>query len=388
MSTTRYQQGSVERVKRAKGPDVWVYRYRQTIDGKRLHRSRVLGTVKELKSKAEAKRTAENLRAEVNAAEDRAAKMTVTDAWGHFQAYELRDPDVNRSPTTITSYLDYFKSRILPQWGATLLDDVKAVAVERWLRSLDLASASKAKIRSHMSSLFSHCIRHELYDKPNPVSSVRQSAKRLHDPDILTVEELKAIIAGIVSQAIRVMVLVAGSSALRRSELRGLKWSDLDFDELWFNLKRGVMRKHLTEMKTKASKKSVPMLPELGEVLRQWRTETPHPMDDDWVFASPYTNGERLYWAESAVVDHVRPAAAKAGIKKHITCHVFRHSLGTIMKTNKEDVKTIHEILRHANSRITLDVYTQGDMTAKRAALLQVVGHLRRAEDGLNLIHQ
>jgi integrase len=44
------------------------------------------------------------------------------------------------------------------------------------------------------------------------------------------------------------------------------------------------------------------------------------------------------------------------------------------MKTNKEDVKTIQEILRHANSRITLDVYTQGDMTAKRAALLQVSG--------------
>ena len=54
MSTTRYQEGSVERVKRAKGPDMWVYRYRQTIDGKRLHRGRVLGTVKELKSKAEA----------------------------------------------------------------------------------------------------------------------------------------------------------------------------------------------------------------------------------------------------------------------------------------------------------------------------------------------
>jgi hypothetical protein len=61
-----------------------------------------------------------------------------------------------------------------------------------------------------------------------------------------------------------------------------------------------VVRKHLTEMKTKASKKGVPMLPELGEVLRQWRTETPYPMDDHWVFASPYTNGERPYWAESA----------------------------------------------------------------------------------------
>jgi integrase len=374
MPATRYQQGSIERVRRANGPDVWVYRYRQTADGQRLHRSRVLGTVKEFKTKADAKRAAENLRAEINAVEDRAGRMTIADAWGHFQAHELRDPDVDRSPTTIDSYLDYFKNHIVPVWGTVFLDDMKAVAVEKWLRSLDLAPGSKAKIRNHMSSLFSHCIRHELYDKENPIASVRQSAKRLRDPDILTVEELSAIIAGIDPPAIRVMALVDGASALRRSELRGLKWCDLDLDKLWFHLKRGVVRKHQTNMKTNASKKGLPMLPELAEVLLQWRKETPYPADDDWVFASPYTNGERPYWAESAMVDHVRPAAVKAGIKKHVTWHVFRHSLGMILKNNREDLKTIQEILRHANPRITAEVYLQGDTVAKRSALSQVSG--------------
>jgi len=374
MSVTRYQTGSIERVKRAKGPDVWVYRFRETVDGERLYRSRVLGTVKEYKNKTEAKRAVENLRAEINAAEERAGKMTVRDAWGHFQAHELRDPDVGRSPSTIAGYLDYFRSQILPDWGNVSLEDVKAVAVEKWLRSLNLAPGTKAKIRNHLSSLFSHCIRHELYSKANPISSVRQSAKRRREPDILTVDELKAIIARIGPPAIRVMVLVAGSSALRRSELRGLKWCDLDFDDLWFHLRRGVVRKHQTQMKTEASRKGIPMLPELAEVLKQWRTETPYPRDEDWVFASPFTGGERPYWAESALVKHVRPAAEKAGIKKMIGWHTFRHSLGTLMKTNREDVKTIQELLRHANSRITLDVYTQGDMQAKRSALSQVSG--------------
>jgi hypothetical protein len=39
----------------------------------------------------------------------RIGKTTVADAWGHFQLHELRDPDVDRSPTTVKSYLDYFK---------------------------------------------------------------------------------------------------------------------------------------------------------------------------------------------------------------------------------------------------------------------------------------
>ena len=51
----------------------------------------------------------------------------------------------------------------------------------------------------------------------------------------------------------------------------------------------------------------------------------------------------------------------------------FRHSFGTLLKVNGEDVKTVQELLRHANSRITLDVYTQALSTNKRAAQSKVV---------------
>jgi len=51
----------------------------------------------------------------------------------------------------------------------------------------------------------------------------------------------------------------------------------------------------------------------------------------------------------------------------------FRHSFGTLPKANGEDVKTVQELLRHANSRITLDVYTQAVNSNKRAAQSKVV---------------
>src|SRR5579864_2713378 len=119
MSVARYQDGSIVRVHRAKGPDVWVYRFRASADanGGRKHCSRILGSVKDYPKKADAKRAAENLRAEINAAEQKAGRMTVRDAWGHFQKHELYNPNVDRSPTTIAGYLDYFKSWILPRWG-------------------------------------------------------------------------------------------------------------------------------------------------------------------------------------------------------------------------------------------------------------------------------
>ena len=97
--------------------------------------------------------------------------------------------------------------------------------------ALMLAPASKAKVRNHMSALFSHCIRHELYSKLNPITPVRQSAVRQRDPDILTLEEMRSIINNIKPAAIKMMVAVASASALRRSEVRGLKWADLDLDK-------------------------------------------------------------------------------------------------------------------------------------------------------------
>ncbi len=57
-----------------------------------------------------------------------------------------------------------------------------------------------------MSALFSHCIRHELYGKLNPIAAVRQSGVRLRDPDILTVNEMREIFANIHPPAITIMV--------------------------------------------------------------------------------------------------------------------------------------------------------------------------------------
>jgi hypothetical protein len=52
--------------------------------------------------------------------------------------------------------------------------------------------------------------------------------------------------------------------------------------------------------------------------------------------------------------------------------HTFRHTFGTLLKANGEDVKTIQDLLRHANRKITLEVYTQATTSNKRAAQSKV----------------
>ena len=77
-----------------------------------------------------------------------------------------------------------------------------------------------------------------------------------------------------------------------------------------------------------------------------------YPMDDDWVFASPAKKGKQPYWPDNLMKRYVKPVAQKAGINKNIGWHTFRHSFGTLLKANGEDVKTVQELRGQANSSI------------------------------------
>jgi len=99
--------------------------------------------------------------------------------------------------------------------------------VERWLHSLPYAPATKAKLRNQLSCLYRHAIRHEHWKEANPIETVRQSSKRVSIPDILTLEEMQAILAQLSDAMHRIALLVAAVTGLRRSEIRGLSGQTL-----------------------------------------------------------------------------------------------------------------------------------------------------------------
>jgi site-specific recombinase XerD len=111
----------------------------------------------------------------------------------------------------------------------------------------------------------------------------------------------------------------------------------------------------------------------MAEDLLRWRRQSVYASDDDYVFASETMRGKQPYWPDNLMKRHIQPVAKAIDIHKKIGWHTFRHSFGTLLKANGEDVKTVQELLRHANSRITLDVYTQAVNSNKRAAQSKVV---------------
>ena len=152
-----------------------------------------------------------------------------------------------------------------------------------------------------------------------------------------------------------------------------IKWSDLDFKKLEVSVTRSIYRSVVGKCKTEASRKPVPLDSWVAEELVSWRRSAPYNQPDDWIFGSPRTMGKRPYQPEMILQRGILPAAVEAGITKHIGWHTFRHTFSTLLKASGADVKVMQELLRHANSRITLDIYTQAMSPEKRKAQTAVV---------------
>ena len=242
---SRLQQGSLLRLKRKAGPDVWVFRWYEETNGTRTYRKRTLGTVARYPHLRDAEKAADALRNTINS--EFAVPETIAELVTHYRDNELTEE--KKAYATIEANTLYLTNHIVPKWGTMYLQDVRTVDVELWLHTLTFAPGTRSKIRNIMSAVFNHAIRHEWMDR-NPITKVRTSAKRLREPDVLSPAEIASLLAELNLRE-RAMVMLAGSTGLRRSELVALTWSDIDLELMQVNVRRSCVRNHFGDTKPK-----------------------------------------------------------------------------------------------------------------------------------------
>ena len=130
---------------------------------------------------------------------------------------------------------------------------------------------------------------------------------------------------------------------------------------------------HRSQRHSEASRKPVPLDAHVAADLWLWKEANKYSKSGDWIFASPRTRGKFPYWPDVLLLKIIQPAALRAGITKRVGWHTFRHSYSLLLVANGENVKVVQELMRHASSRFTLDVYSQARKGAKRHAQERVV---------------
>ena len=356
-----------------------MYRWRE-IDatGKPKPRALVVGSVKQYPTETAAWKAVSTLRLDINHHTSRPEGLpeTFEQLAQHYRLIELdlEKTSEQKVHQTKQTYGIYLKSRIVPRWGGYRFREIKAVAVERWLGSIDdLANGTKAKIKGIMSEVFQHAIRYGwLNDGENPIFAVRQSTKRVRITEPLEVTEFRALMLEL-PRKMCVIGIVAATTGLRISEVLGLKWRDIDWKTLQMDVNRSVVDGIIGKCKTETSRRPVPIDEFTTAELEAWKQETCYAAPDDWVFASERVQGRMPPWADTLLDRFLQPAAKRAGITKWVGFHTFRHTYSTLLKANNEDVKVVQELMRHANISTTMNIYTKALTPAKREAQSRVV---------------
>jgi integrase len=409
MKKARSQKGSLCISVNGSGTEVWIFRWWETLtDGRRVRRKRQVGTLDQYPTETAAEKAVRSWRLAVSANQAGAfSGVTMQALIDHFREKELVDKgEDGRAWSTRDRYEAYLNSWIEPRWGKDELTAIKAPLVEEWLRKLkqkprrrkwlqpevpekdlkSLAPASKAQIRKLMSVLFNHAIRWEFTDRnpitgPNRGAGVRQGSKRLRIPDILEISEVQAIVAKLQLRE-RVLLFLDMATGLRRGELTGIKWGDIDFANLLIDVQRSVVDQVIGRCKTEASQKPVPLDEHTAQDLLAWYRVTPYREPEDWVFASNSNRagrkrGKQPLWLQSIMRYHIQPVVKELGIDKRVSWHTFRRTYTTLLQANREDIKVVQELLRHGSVKVTMDVYAQAQMPAKRKAQQKVVEMMR-----------
>lgn len=146
------------------------------------------------------------------------------------------------------------------------------------------------------------------------------------------------------------------TTGLRRGEICGLKWSDLDFETGVIKISRSITietggRVVVGEPKTETGKRTILLPPSTLHILKK-RKET---IFGEWIFPNPLK-------PENPVSPNVAYRKLKEILKKSnlpdIRFHDLRHTFATHAIANGVDAKTLSNILGHTNASFTLDAYT------------------------------
>ncbi len=285
---------------------------------------------------------------------------------------------VRLKPRTVYGYRGYVSRWITPTIGKTQLQKLQPEQVRAVYAAMRKAGQSDASIRQVHAILRRALVVAEREGRilRNPAAVVEVSAKRGKPHRSPSAVEAVKIIDAADDPRTRARLVCALVLGLRQGEALGLRWDDVDLangrlrihEALSVVPKMGAM---LTDPKTEASKRTIPLPVAVVDALRDWREVA----TSEWVF--PGRDGEmatnpRADWATW------KAALERAGVD-HMPLHGARGGTASLLLAMGVPERMIADILGHANARVTQEHYLHSDEAQRLAALSQLADRLELA---------
>ncbi len=204
----------------------------------------------------------------------------------------------------------------------------------------------------------------------NPTNACSLPKMGHKEMQTIPAEQLQAFLAEAKATGVYEMYYIELATGLRRGELLGLKWDDIDMKQgiIWIRRQISRIDGKIMEapLKTKNSYRTVTISPQAIEVLKQQKTKT----NDQYVFPSP--NGGPI--SPDSVNNMLKRVLERAEIPK-VRFHDLRHTFATLALQNGVDIKTVSGMLGHFSAGFTLDTYAHVTTSAQKEAA-ETIGNI------------
>lgn len=258
-------------------------------------------------------------------------------------------------PSAIRSYEEALDLHIRPDLGAMRLADVKRRHVQLIVDGLVGAEAAASTVRNAVMPLrviFRRALRDDLVSV-NPCDGLELPANRARRGRAATSEDPAKLIAALPSAFDRALWACALYAGLRRGELMGLRWCDVDLAEGVISIERAYdpKEREFIDPKSEAGRRRIPVAGALRLAFLEHRVAF-GPFDPD---ALVFGEGGRPF-DDEPVHDRAR-AAWKTAKLEPTTLHEARHTAASVMIAAGLNLKALSEFIGHSSITTTLDRY-------------------------------
>ena len=288
-------------------------------------------------------------------------------------------------PSSHQTYKGYIDNHIKPNIGNIPLEKLTTMDLQKFYRKLltkgrverieskeqpkGLSAKTVRNINQVISSAMDLAVTQKII-LTNPTNACELPKVEHQEMQTIPAEQLQAFLDEARATGVYEMYYIELATGLRRGELLGLKWQDIDWKNGIIKVRRQVARVdgQIVEvsLKTKNSYRAVTISQQAIEVLKQQKAKT----YDTYVFPSP--NGGPI--SPDSVNNMLKRVLERAGIPK-VRFHDLRHTFATIALQNGVDIKTVSSMLGHFSAGFTLDTYAHVTTSAQKEAA-QTMGNV------------
>jgi integrase len=292
-----------------------------------------------------------------------------------FRWFAEEDPDgfrkrrEQRWQGSTPEWYTYIMKKILVKFGDSKLKDIREQDLQGFLNGLADQEYSQSVVKN--TRLYMRAVLAEAVEVG--ILAVNTAARLSMPPNTrkpkrpwLSVEQFQQVIAATESMRDRLMMKILYIGGVRRGELFGFQWHDLDDQKGILHIERQILE-NLTvgPAKTDGSIAPISIPDEIVADLIEWRKWAPNAKPDGWIFSSP--RGAHInpgMWRRKVLV----PAGNAVGIAK-LNYHMFRRGFATEANAEGMNDKVIQSQLRHSSVNTTRDVYMQNVPSVQHAAI-------------------